>query len=136
MKEFNSNLKQWDNNYHQYMDIDLLQGMLEEFDWIVTPDLKDELPDGIILKFHRVSFFFSESFLNFGDISVNAKLDGESSYKPLFSLLDEVKATKKFDKPSLRNIVPGQSSKENVRDGIWNKLVLIRHYLPSLLTAD
>ena len=135
MKEFNSKLKKWDENYHQYMDLDLLREVVEDFNWSVFPALVDELPDGIVLEFHQISFFFSESFLNFGEINVTVKQEGEGFFRPLFSLLDKVKLTKEFDKPLLKDIVPGQNSKEKVRNEIWNKLVLIGHYLPSLLAS-
>ena len=127
MEQFNEKLKQVHTGFHQYMDLDFFKEIVKLFDWTNEPEILEELPDGIWLKFPGgYDFFYSESFMD-GEISVRFKDVTSNKLNDIFGLIHNL-SVKSPSGLNFRNEMGSMRREEKVKTRLYNKVHLVHYH--------
>ena len=128
--------------YHpkQYMTMEVLSGVLAEFEWPVPYTLEDELPDGIVMSFPRSHLFFVEGFE--GDVSLQFLPEDTGTgraYKLVHALSILVPESERNGSPITPNLIEDESpyaSLDKVKNGLRDLCTIALTHLRPCIAGD
>jgi len=128
--------------YHpqQYMTIEVLAEILQEFEWPAPYTLEDDLPSGIVMCFPKCNLYFVEGFESDMDLLFLTK-DTHTNYNlelghALSVIVPESERDGKPITPDLIDYWTPEASLEKVQNGIRNLCTIVLYHLKPCILGD